>query len=191
MDRKLLARARAVKSRHRHSRPGVPPVWLFTDSARLPDPLPAIAALPRGGAGVVFRQRDAVLATAVARLCRARRLTLLIAGDAHLARHLGAGLHLRGGRGPAAGFRLVSSSVHNARELVRARRAGAGILFISPVFPTESHPGARALGACRLSAMPRRGTKFASMIALGGINPASVRQLPPNCAGFAAIGAHL
>ena len=70
-------------------------LWLFTDMVRLPDPFAAVSRLPRG-AGVVLRDdRDA---DRLARLCRARGLALVVAGDARLAARLGAGLHLRDGR---------------------------------------------------------------------------------------------
>ncbi len=97
MDRKLLARARAVKAARRSS----VPLWLFTDARRLPDPLAAAARLPRGLAGVVLRHDGepgrAALGRALARLCRRRRLALVVAGDVRLAAALGAGVHLRNG----------------------------------------------------------------------------------------------
>ncbi|MBV9750142.1 MAG: thiamine phosphate synthase, partial [Acetobacteraceae bacterium] len=105
MDPRLLAWARAVKAR---SGAGPPPLWLFTDAARLADPLPAIAALPRGLAGVVLRhdahlggtRGRASLARAVSRLARTRRLAFVVAGDVRLAIAVGAGVHLREGRWP-------------------------------------------------------------------------------------------
>src|SRR5580692_5856621 len=101
MDDRLIAWARAVKSRGGASRG--PVLWLFTDERRLPDPLAAVARLP-AGAGVVFRHdadpRRAELGRALAKLCRRRRLVLAVAGDWRLAVALRAGLHLRGGRRP-------------------------------------------------------------------------------------------
>jgi len=145
---------------------------------------------------VVFRHDAApdraVLGARLAALCRARRLTLVVAGDARLAAALHAGLHLRGGRRPAALKlpRLVTSSAHATAELRRARRAGAALLFISPVFPTASHPGGEVLGALgwrRLAA--RAGVVRAC--ALGGIDGGSIRRLGPRCAGAGAIEALL
>ena len=92
MDTKLLAWGRAAAAR----RGGPPPLWLFTDSRRLPDPLPSIERLPRGLAGVVFRHDDHPdrprLGHQIARICRQRRLTLVVAGDTRLAAALHAGL---------------------------------------------------------------------------------------------------
>src|ERR1041384_7766902 len=100
MDSRLLAWAFASRRRG----PKLPRLWLFTDARRLPDPRPAIARLPRGLAGVVLRHDAepgrAMLGRDIARICRARRLALVVAGDARLAAVLGAGVHLRGGRWP-------------------------------------------------------------------------------------------
>ncbi|MBU6500072.1 MAG: thiamine phosphate synthase, partial [Rhodospirillales bacterium] len=120
----------------------------------------------------------------ISRLCRARRIALVIAGDWRLAAALGAGLHLRRGRriGARRRWKLLTSSAHGAVELRRARRAGA-IAFLSPAFPTTSHPGAAALGAVRWNALARPGAA-----ALGGIDGHSARRLRFSCAA-GAIGA--
>jgi len=193
MDSKLVGWARAVKRRLRGR--AVPVLWLFTDAARLPNPVAAAAALPRGLCGVVLRD-DAhparpALAAALARVCRARRNTLVVAGDARLARAVGAGLHLRGGRWLRGlrGLRgPITSSAHGAAQLRRAARAGARIAFLSPAFPTASHPGAPGLGAARWAALARHAPAGLEVGALGGVDGHSVRRLPGlRCA--AAIGA--
>ena len=60
----------------------LPRLWLFTDDRRLPDPRGAVASLPRGRAGVVLRHDNdparAALGRDLARICRARRLTLVV-----------------------------------------------------------------------------------------------------------------
>ena len=174
----------------------MPPLWFFTDEARLPDPLPVIRRLPVGLCGVLFRHDShphrAALAAAAARICRARGLALVIAGDPRLAAALGAGLHLRGGTGQSrAGRRgLRSASAHDGKELAKARRAGVDILFISPVFPTPSHPGAAVLGAPGWLRLARRAGRV-KPFALGGINGWRARGLGPKCAGIGAIDAFL
>jgi len=191
IDAKLIGWGRAVKSRHRRQ-PGPPVLWLFTDLARLPDPRPAVARLPKALCGVVLRH-DAAPASVraklgrdLARLCRARRLPLAVAGDARLAAALRAGLHLRGGR-PARRGRWTTSSAHNVPEVLRARRAGAAAIFLSPCFPTASHPGAATLGPLRWAGVARRAG--APLFALGGVDGVSARRLPCSCAGAGAIGA--
>jgi thiamine-phosphate pyrophosphorylase len=170
---------------------------MVTDAGRLADPLPAVARLPVGLAGVVFRhdgaQGRAELGRRLARLCRQRRLVLVVAGDARLAANLGAGVHLRSGRwpGPIRIKRLVTSSAHDGQELRRARQAGADACFLSPVFPTASHPGAAALGVLRFAHLANQAARAGTVVlALGGIDGRSVRRLPRGaCAGAGAIGA--
>ena len=82
----------------------LPRLWLFTDERRLADPRASVARLPRGKAGVVLRHDGypdrAALGRDLARICRERRLVLVVAGDVRLAAKLRAGVHLRAGRWP-------------------------------------------------------------------------------------------
>jgi thiamine-phosphate pyrophosphorylase len=188
MDQQLLAWARAVKQRQGGR---LPVLWLFTDATRLPDPLPAVRALPKG-CGVVLRHDGAAdrleLGFALARICRARRLALVVAGDARLAARLGAGMHLRDGRWPGVvrlRRGLVTSSAHGGVALRRARGAGADVAFLSPAFATASHAGARALGPVRWARLARGGGVYA----LGGVTGANVVALGRRAAGAGAIGA--
>lgn len=191
MDAGLIAWGLAVKRRCG----GVPPLWFFTDAGRLPDPLPVLRRLPKGLCGVVFRH-DAVpgrleLGKRVAAICRDRRLVMVVAGDARLAARLHAGLHLRGGRRgvlPVAGF--FTASVHDHAELTAAKKAGAKLLFISPVFATASHPGGGTLGALRWLSLARRAAP-AKPAPLGGIDGARARSLGKFCSVAAGIEAFL
>lgn len=170
-------------------------LWLFTDERRLADPCPAASRLPRGLCGVVLRHDGlkrparAALGRQLAAICRARRNRLVVAGDWRLAAALRAGLHLRGGRGGRLNWpAIVTSSAHGVAELRRARRAGAGLAFLSPAFGTASHPGAGALGPCRWGLAARRAGL--AVAALGGIEGPTVRRLPPGlCRGAGAISA--
>ncbi len=150
----------------------------------------AVSQLPRGLCGVVFRH-DAVadrerLGRAVARVCRQRRLALSVA-EPRLAWCLRAGVHLRGGRGPKP-WRFATASAHGAAQLVRARRAGAVLTFLSPVYATASHPGASGLGVLRWARCASR--VRGPVAALGGLNGQSVRRLPwPRCPAIGAIAA--
>jgi thiamine-phosphate pyrophosphorylase len=195
MDPRLVAWARAVKARNRWRGDSLPVLWLFTDGRRLPDPRPSVAALPRGLCGVVLRHdgepdREA-LGRDLARLCRARRLTLVVAGEPRLAAKLHAGVHLRGGRWPGsvrAGRGLRTSSAHSIPELRRASRAGARLAFLSPAFATASHRGVAGLGTLRWSRLAD-GAAIA-VGALGGIDGPRARRLPRRrCRAVGAIGA--
>lgn len=161
----------------------LPRLWLFTDE-RLGEALwPALAALPRGS-GVVFRDYATPLAERKARfarvlaIARRRRLILLRAGEVPMRGEMG--VHNARGRG------VLTAAVHDRAEIVAARRAGADLIFVSPVFATRSHPGARTLGPVRLGLMLRGAGVPA--VALGGMDARRFRRLaglPLN--GWAAI----
>ena len=178
----------------------IPPLWLFTDAQRLPDPRAAVARLPRGLAGVVFRHDRhpdrANLGRDLARICLARRLPLVVAGDGALAAALRAGVHLRAGRwsGRTRTHRVVTSSAHGVPDLRRAILAGADVIFLSPVFATASHPGTRTPGPARWCRLALGSTAMmgrpAIVAALGGIDGVTVRRLPRHhCRAIGAIGA--
>jgi len=194
-DAKAMPLTLAEHARHlKGSR--IPRLWFITDERRSSDPLTSIASLP-AGSGVIFRHYGAAgrehLAKAIARLCRRRRITLLIGGDWRLAQRVRAGgLHLpEGSRSHRRWKRgaLLTAAAHSEKALVWADRVGADAVFLSPLFPTASHPGARALGTVRFSHLVRRRART-PVIALGGV--AADRSLAARRAGasgFAAIGA--
>ncbi|RMG91500.1 MAG: thiamine phosphate synthase, partial [Zetaproteobacteria bacterium] len=61
----------------------------------------------------------------------------------------------------------ISVSCHNSSELCRAEESGCNLVLLSPVFPTNSHPGRPALGVERFQALATRVN--VPVIALGGI----------------------
>jgi len=170
----------------------LPKIWLMTDARFGDDQLRAIQQLP-ARSGVVFRhyhlatqQRRALFAK-VLRICRRRGHILLLAGDERAALRWHAdGFHQRS-RGHTG--LLHSAPVHNAREIAEVKRSSPDLLFLSPLFDTSSHPGARPLGPLmfqRLAklAEPRR------VIALGGMTRQSAHMLGPRTIhGWAAIDA--
>jgi len=177
----------------------LPPLVLLTDTRRLPDPMAAIRALPRGSA-VILRHYDdpgrARLAARLAPLCRRRRLVLLVAGDGRLAARVGAqGVHFPEALAMSArAWRrrrprwLITVAAHSGPALRRAARAAADAALLGPVFATPSHPEARPLGALRFAALARRSPL--PVYALGGIDAAGARRLKGSgAAGLAAIGA--
>jgi len=168
---------------------------LLSDPIRLPDPTPWLARLPRGAA-VLLRGAAPEVAHRVARICRARRLVLLVSAEGRLALRLGAGLHVPD-RTPTYGLlpfllnrrgKWLSAALHGRAGMARARRISADLVLVSPVFPTASHPGAPALGPLRWAALARAAGRPA--VALGGMSARGVRRLPRGlAAGWAAIGA--
>ena len=171
--------------RRRH--PFIPKLWLMTDE-RMGDGLwEALARLPRGS-GVVFRHYSLPRAERVAlfrkvmTVAHRRHLVVLRAGPGPLRGE--AGVHNGRGRG------LVGRAVHDGAEAVAARRAGADLVFVSPVFATRSHPGARTLGPVRAGLL-MRGLKM-PVVALGGMDARNAGRLKRlGIHGWAAIDAWL
>ncbi|MFW2831380.1 thiamine phosphate synthase [Sphingomonas sp. ID0503] len=169
-----------------HPRQPIPRLWMMTDERQGKGLLPAVKRLPRG-AGIVFRhyslppRERRALFEAVRRAARGR-LVLVLAGSARQA----AAWRADGWHGPATARASRpmphSASAHNAREVRRA----ADILFLSPLFPTRSHPGGRVLGRTRFAALARQAR--VPVIALGGMTPRNARRLGAlGASGWAAI----
>lgn len=163
----------------------IPQLWLMTDERMGESLWEALERLPRGS-GVVFRHyslpsrpRRALFAK-VAKVARRRRLLLVRAGARRFGRE--AGVHGRRGHG------VMTWPAHSRREAIAAIRAGADALFVSPVFPTRSHPGARTLGRVRFGLMVQG--LDCPIIALGGMNARRAVSLKPlGIYGWAAIDA--
>ncbi len=163
--------------------PVLPWLWFFTGEERGIDVRSVIAAverLPRG-AGVIFRDYRmadrASLARALAHLCHRKHLIFLVAGDPTLARIVGAdGIHIPRWAVPRrGGARIVTLSVHGARDARRGQTAGADLLIVSPAFATPTHPEAVPLGPVRLGLLAK--TLPAPAAALGGITERNARRL--------------
>lgn len=156
----------------------LPRLWLITDERQGEGLWAALERLPKGS-GVVFRHYGLTpaerrrLFARVMRVAKRRRL-LVLAGPGLR----GDGAH--GGRG--RGFR--SASAHDLRELKTAERSGAALVFLSPAFPTRSHPGARTLGTVRFGLIAAQAR--VPVIALGGMDALKARRLP-HIYGWAGI----
>jgi thiamine-phosphate pyrophosphorylase len=168
------------------------PLVLMTDD-RQTDWVRAARALPRGSVAVI-RARDC---KARARLFAALRpiahLRLLIADDPVLAAKAD-GLHLPQARMKEAphwramrpGW-IITTSAHSLAALLAAREVDA--IFLSPVFATASHPGARALTPVRAAFIAAAAR--VPVYALGGISARNAALLAPAFAGIAAISSLL
>jgi len=116
-------------------------------------------ALRAGIKLIQFRLKDASgeafrsLACETLRYCRTYGAKLLINADSDVARELDMdGVHLSSERlmalqtRPLATDKWVAASCHNLEELQHATDIGVDFAVLSPVLPTQSHPGADALG---------------------------------------------
>ncbi len=161
----------------------------MTDDVRLPDPLAAARALPNGSMVVVRSLGDPAPLTRA--LLKLRHLTVIVAGDPLLAVRLGAhGVHLPEARACEASYwrarfpqLTITTAAHSLRALMLSR---GDVVFLSPVYPTKSHPGRAALSPLRANMIARQSGK--RVVALGGIEAANVARLS-SFAGIAGIGA--
>jgi len=188
--------ARAANALKAQSRSALPALVLMTDDERLADPRAAVRAIPKGSM-VILRARDAErrsrLAVDLRPLTRLRQIKLLIADDAALAMRSGAdGIHLPEARArEAARWRalhpgwIITAAAH---ALASTQVPWVDAIFLSPVFTTTSHPGAKTLGSIKLRLIAR--SIRPPVYALGGIDALTVRALSgARLAGIAAIGA--
>ena len=171
-----------------------PRAWLMTDERMGEQLWTAIDRLPIKHSGIVFRHYAtapdirAALAGRIADICHRRSLTLAVAADVELARTLGADLvHNPTDKPHGLPF---SSSVHSLEEAETAKRDGAALVFVSPVFPTSSHPGRKPL--YRPQALRIAKAAGAPAIALGGMNSLKFARLQrEGFYGWAGIDAWL
>lgn len=132
----------------------------------MPDARAIAAKMPRTW-GLVLRhyevQNRSQLAQDIARICRARRVLLLVAGDWRLACSVGAdGVHMpeRQLRTEATApllhacrSKILTVSAHGPEGLHHAKSIGANGVFLSPVNATRSHANATPLGALPFAAL--------------------------------------
>ncbi len=163
---------------------GVDRLILVTDSERQLDPERVVKRLPAGSI-VILRDYDhadrLALAKKIRSACRKAGCWFLVAGDASMARHVGAdGLHLpeymlNAGRVNRAGFHIITAACHSRRALRRAHTLGVDLALVSPVFATASDAEKTPLGVhgfSRLIACAQ-----IPVAALGGVNQRTAKHL--------------
>ena len=152
----------------------LPLLWLLSDARNDAALAAALRALPPGS-GFVFRHYHLDPPTrrarfdelaAVARSC-GHAVILSGAGDWGADGHYGAPERLGEG--------LLLATAHDDAELQAAIAAGADGIFVSPVFPTASHPGATTLGVHGFHVLARQSP--VPVIALGGMTHGRAREL--------------
>lgn len=127
----------------------IPRQWLIVDARSGADPGATIRRIP-DGSGILVLCRDLARGERERLLRRIRRL----ARERHL-------LVVDGGGRDAA-------RVHDARELGLARLSGTRLLFMSPMFPTRSHPDWPPMPRMRAAALAR--LAHGPVLALGGMD---------------------
>ncbi|MEJ2481506.1 MAG: Nudix family hydrolase [Acidihalobacter sp.] len=134
------------------------------------------------------------LSQEVLRHCEACGAKLLLNASPELALRAGAhGVHLSAGRVAALAQGrallppelIVGASCHDEVELSRAEALEADYVLCSPVLPTNSHPGAPALGWDRFATLCAAAR--VPVYALGGVGPADLSRIR-DCGGHGAAG---
>lgn len=183
----------AARGAARHLPEGLPPAFFLTDPDRTPDPETVVAGLPAGW-GVIYRHFGApdreVVARRLLKLCRARKILLLIGGDAELAAKIGAdGVHwpkrLAGrSRKWRKRFKLQTMSGHQRDNFGHFRSFAVKAVLLSTVFPSRSASAGAAMGPVRFRALATS-LPF-PLYALGGVTPENGLSVSDS-AGLAAI----
>ncbi|MEM9988709.1 MAG: thiamine phosphate synthase [Pseudomonadota bacterium] len=166
---------------------------LFTDDRRQRDIISALKQLPSAQLipplGVIFRH-DGLPPAARQTLGEEARHITQMKGHYFIyarGRLKGADGHHGGHR---SSFGFTTMPVHNLREgqQAQSRHHALDLGFISPLFPTQSHPGAPALGVVKGANMAKA-LPF-PCFALGGITPTTAKRLVGSpFQGIAALGA--
>ncbi|WP_428027354.1 thiamine phosphate synthase [Altererythrobacter sp.] len=159
----------------------LPKLWLLSDARNDAKLEWALATLPKGNA-FIFRhyhlEGDARRARFddLKAIASAAGHLMILSGDADTAVEWGAqGIYGPPGKlGKRPGL-LRFATAHDAREIELVNRAKADGVFLSPVFPTRSHPGGACLGASNFREIAARAEM--PVIALGGMNAERANEL--------------
>ncbi len=162
-------------------RQSLPFLWLLSDARNDAGLEAALAALPYQS-GFVFRHYHL---DGPARAARFRELAAVARGLGHLtilagqpeqAREWGAdGIYGAIECQSCAEGLLRLATAHDGAELAQAGTNGADGVFLSPVFPTRSHPDSRPLGIHGFHVLTQQSP--VPVIALGGMTKARADQL--------------
>lgn len=168
----------------------LPDLWLLSDERNDHVLEPALRRLP-AGSGFVYRHYHLDDADRIARyrslrrVCRSMGHAVVLADSAQTAREWRADGIYGAARAlyPTRQGLLTIATAHDLQEIAFANRANADAVMLSPVFATNTHPGATCLG-------PRRFRMIAAhaqmpVIALGGMNVERAKEL--NWSRWAAI----
>ena len=182
----------------------LPPAFAVIEAYRLAHPQAArrwLAALPPHCGILIRRAQRAPNFAAVRALTRAARAEhrwVLVGGDWRLAWQAGAGAHfseqeLRRKQRQRPHL-PASAAVHSQAALRRALAHRVALIFVSPVFATPSHRGAKGLGVLRFAQWAHalhRLPHAPALYALGGMHAQAWRRLSaarlsPRTRGYAA-----
>ena len=167
-----------------HARQSLPLLWLLSDARNDAGLEQALERLPQGS-GFVFRHyhldptaRCARYSTLCAKARARRHLVILSRADWETVAAwdadglYGSPEHLPGDPPPG---KLWLATAHDSEEMQQALALGASGIFLSPVFPSASHPGGETLGVFGFRVLAQQSP--VPVIALGGMDEARAREL--------------
>ena len=156
------------------ARQSLPLLWLLSDARNDAGLEQALQVLPQGS-GFVFRhyhlptEERRARFDALAALARLRGHLVILSG----VEDWGADGHYGAAGALGSGLRLATA--HDGDELQQAIAAGVDGIFLSPVFPTNSHPVGKTLGVLGFRVLAQQSP--VAVIALGGMNAERAREL--------------
>lgn len=150
------------------SRQRMPRQWLIVDGSLGDELLSVVRRLPAESGILVLEQAGvtdgARFAVRLRALAKSRRLLLLAEGPRTAAR------------------------VHDMRELRKALSRGAGLILLSPLYATRTHPDWKPLPRMRAAALARLAGR--KLVALGGMDERRFRRVERlGFVGWAGISA--
>ena len=160
----------------------LPDIWLVSDERNDASLEAALARLPRGS-GFIYRHYHLDNTARIGRyrqlahLARTRGHIVILADSAMTAREWGADGVYGAPRAlyPSRIDMIRLATAHDLAEVGLANRFGADALLLSPVFKTNSHPGAGSLGSARFRTLARHAQM--PVIALGGMTAERAKSL--------------
>ena len=158
-------------------------IWVFLDSDRINSYKKFINLIPSSkNIGIIFRskkiEKEYYHAKELLRLCRKKKFTLLISSSYMIAKSIGAdGVHY-----PKA-FRysrkdkklLITCSYHGYYDVKRIKQLNAKMVFISPIFLTNSNINKKERGIIKISFLANYIKTQYSV--LGGVRESNIKLL--------------
>lgn len=175
-----------VRQKNRLDEKNLPAMFFFTDRKRFDDIFSVISKLPQNSA-IIIREYDLNFkekldfARKILKITKLKNIKVFVGKDVKLAKKIKAdGIHfsdldknIKLAKIPKN--ILVSYSCHNEKSLALARKIKADLVFLSPIFKTESHPNQKPIGTYLLRKFARQNEL--PTYALGGINDKNVKLL--------------
>lgn len=175
----------------------------FTDRKRVSDFKKLIRNLPKNST-VIIREYDLsanereAFARKILNLSRAQGFRVLVGKDLSLARKIKAdGVHFSDfDKIPIQVLQhknfFLSLACHSLKSFLKAKKLKPDMIFISPIFPTQSHKstifGTKSLGLCYLAKIIKISKDSLPIYALGGVNSTNIKSLQKlGISGFGAI----